>query len=203
MPDAWIVEHADGSQELLHTDPTPEEVEADGETEIVDRYPDAVRRGAVPEPFDVHRFRWDFDLNAAVLRMTPAEARDERWADAKRYRDEDRYFRTLPVDDVVVGQTIMVQCDAKSRENVSDLAQAATWASMRGEELEITFTDADNVPFTVNAEQTIAIKAAVTLNDALCHVASQAIRVELDAALAAGATADAILSIDVTAGYPA
>lgn len=204
----WVTENADGTQHVISEDPSPVEVLVDmGPDEedlvdLVDRYPDAVKRGPLPRLMDLAQERWDWDAEAIVVRWSREDARDIRWAQAKAYRDEDRYFWTLPVTTVLPGETIMVQCDGKSREKVADLAQAATWATMRGEDLEITFTDGANVPFTVNAEQTIGIKAAVTLNDARCHAASQVIRAELDAALEAGASADAILSIDITAGYP-
>lgn len=186
----WLVEHEDGSLTQHHEEPGTAGIDA------------GVRVIEVEREIDFAVEAWDWSEGAIVSRFTPEQARDMQWERAKAYRDEDRYFRTLPVIDVIPGETIMVQCDGKSRLKVADLAQAATWATMRGEELEITFTDGANTPFTVDAEQTIAIKAAVTLNDALCHLASQAIRAQLDAALAASATAAEIFAIDVTANYP-
>lgn len=162
---------------------------------------DLFETAGLDREIDLERERWDWEASAIVLRATPQQARDEQWAAAKKYRDEDRYYWSVPVVDVVPDAVIMVQCDAKSREKVSDLAQAATWATMRGEALSITFTDGANVPFTVDAEQTIAIKAAVTLNDARCHMVSQVIRAELDAAVAAEASAADILAIDIAARF--
>ena len=135
------------------------------------------------------------------MTVTPQQARDRQWERAKRYREERR-LQPLPVSDVVSGETVLVECDETSRRIVADLAQAATWKVMAGEDLDISFTDGANQAFTVDAQQTIALKASVTLNDSLCHAASQNIRAALDAAFDAGASSDEIFGIDITAGYP-
>lgn len=184
----WLVELEGGKVEQVANDPA-------------DWHPDAVRSVAIEEPINLKTHCWDWGAGEIVLRATPQQARDEQWDAAKKYRDDDRYFWPIPVVDAVPDEVILVQCDAKSREKVSDLAQAATWATMRGEALSITFTDGANVPFTVDAQQTIAIKAAVTLNDARCHMASQVLRADLDEAVAAGATAADIFAIDIVARF--
>lgn len=176
--------------------------------------PEVFDLAELPREIDAQIEKWDWDAGEIVTRFTPAEAVEIMWERAKLYRDVDRYFATLPVDNVVPGAVIMVECDdrdpRRDRKKVTDLAQAATWAMLQeadpefeGEHFSVTFTDGANQPFTVNAEQTIAIKAAVTRNDALCHAASQLVRATLTAALHGGATADEIFAIDITAGYPA
>ena len=133
--------------------------------------------------------------------VTPAEARDLRWDQAKVYRDK-RMTEPLAIPGVVSDEVIVADCDPTSQEAIFKLVQGATMALMTQSPFEITFTAHDNRKFTVGAEQTAAIGAAVLEKVARCHAASQAIRDTLDAALASGATADEIAGIDITAGYP-
>lgn len=208
----WIIEGADGIQELVGEDPTPAEIEvpeafdAEGAPvfDIVDRFPHAVLRAKLPEWIDLSERRWDFAAAAPVSRFTPAEAAVKVWERAKQYRDRERFFAAVPVINVVPGATILAECKGESRSKIASQAMLATWAKTSGAPYEITFTDGStpNQAFTVNADQVIAIQAAITLNDGACHVASQGVRAAIAAALEAGASADEIFEIDITAGYP-
>ncbi len=188
----WIVEIEEGVFEQV--------ADAPGTMGV----PEGIRSAELPRAMDLATERWDFDAGAIVTRFSAEEAAAQMWERAKDYRDKVRFFETVPVADVVPGEIIMVECKGESRSKVTDQAQLATWAKTSGVPYEITFTDGStpNRAFTVNADQVIAIKAAITVNDGLCHVASQAVRAAIAAALEAGATADEIFAIDITAGYP-
>jgi hypothetical protein len=191
---------------------------ASGEEQIVqhdDGYPpyNAVdfEAAQLPREIDPALECWDWENDGIVSRFTPSEAAATMWERAKAYRDIERFYADpLPVPDVVPGKTVMVERDdrypRKDRTKVSGLAWAASEALRRGGDLTISFTDGsqpENQLFVVNADQTVALWAAVIRDDALCHAASQIVRATIAAALDAGATADEIFAIDITAGYPA
>lgn len=168
--------------------------------------PEGVRSAEVPRVLDLARECWDWENEAIASCHTPAEAAAKMWERAKAYRDGERYFATVPVADVVPGEIVMVECKGNSRDKVTNLALGATWAKQLGAPYSVTFKDGtlpENRLFTVDADQTIAIKAALTVSDGLCHAASQGVLAAIEAALLAGATAEQIFAIDITAGYPA
>lgn len=134
---------------------------------------------------------------------TPALARDLRWEQAKAYRAE-RQCLPVPIPDIVPGEVIVADADAESRKLIEGFARGAMSAIIAGmpEAFELTFTDHNNQQFTVGAMQTVAIGNFMLSQFTLCHAASQAVRVDLDAALNAGGSAETILAIDITAGYP-
>lgn len=185
----WIVEHEDG-------DVTQHE-EMPGTAGIAE----GVRFAETPRQLDFATERWDWDAAGIVTAFTPAEARDMMWEQAKAYRLA-RQTAPLPIPDVVPGQVVVADCDPVSQEMVFKLVQGATMAIVSQQPFSLTFTDHLNIAFTVDAQQTAAIGAAVLTNLAACHAASQAVRAALDAALDGGATADDIFAIDITAGYP-
>lgn len=195
MTKFWIVRHRDTGEEQFpqcESDEPPYD-------------PEAFEIAELPRELDGAAERWDWEAGEIACRFTPAEAAEIMWIRAKAYREE-RYLETAAVVGVVPDETIMVECDAESRRKVTDLALGATWAVSSGDPLTISFTDGAqpvNRSFTVSAAQTIAIKAAITLNDARCHAASQVVRSLIADALEAGATAEQIFAIDITAGYPA
>lgn len=206
MSDAWwIIEEADGTQHVIAEDPTPIEIETDGEIEEIDRYPEAVKRSPLPGCLDLVRERWDFDTATVIPRWSAEDAAALRWEDAKRYRDVDRYYSILPVSTVVSGMTVMVERSGTSREKIETYALCALLAITSGSDFTISFTDGsqpENQHVSLNAQQIAAVKVAIAEDDARCHAASQVIRNQISAALADGASAAEILSIDVTAGYP-
>lgn len=189
----WIVEHEGGDVSQHETEP--------GTAGIAT----GVRSAEVPRLLDLANECWDWVNGAIVSCFTPEEAAAMMWERAKAYRDSERYFATVPVADVVPGEIVMVECKGNSRDKVTNLALGATWAKQLGVPYSITFKDGatPNRLFTVDADQTIRIKAALTVSDGLCHAASQGVLAAIEAALLAGATAEQIFAIDITAGYPA
>ncbi|NYT43098.1 hypothetical protein HZY97_20150 [Sphingomonas sp. R-74633] len=197
----WVIEEADGRQHVIADDPTPAEIEEGGEIELVDRYPEAVRRSSLPRCLDLAQERWDFDAAAIITRWSPEQARDLRWEEAKRYRVE-RQTEPLAVADIVPGQVIVAQRDEEGQKWIDRYSSAAETAIRKAADFSIVFTDAANSLVSINADQILLLRDASLIQQALCHAASQGIRAQLDAALAAGATAAEILSIDITEGYP-
>ncbi|MBB4837304.1 hypothetical protein HNP52_000355 [Sphingomonas kyeonggiensis] len=150
---------------------------------------------------DLTRERWDWELDAVVLRATPEQARNDRWEAAKVYR-EQRRNAPLPIMGVLAGDVIIADCDLESRLTIAGAVQMATLAQAANEPYSLTFTDHDNRQHTLDAGQVIALGVSVATFQGLCHAASQSVRNALDTAVAEGATAAEILLIDITAGYP-
>jgi hypothetical protein len=133
---------------------------------------------------------------------SPLVARNARWEAAKAYRAL-RQSEPLPIPGVVADETIIAQRDTEGQAWIDRFVPIATAALLVGQPFSLTFGDLTNRPFTVDEMQILAIGQASLTQQALCKNASEAVRIALDAALAAGATAEEIEAIDITAGYPA
>lgn len=129
--------------------------------------------------------------------LTPAQARDQRWEEAKAYRDL-RQTEMLPLAGIVEGDIVVAQRDAKGQAWIDRFGTAAGVAKAIGAPLEITFTDGANRPFTIDRDQILQIWQASLTQQSLCQGASQAVR----AALNAATTVEEINAVDITAGYP-
>ena len=197
----WVIEEEGGAQHVVEDDPTPIEQETDGELETVDRYPEAVRRAALPRQMDLAEERWSFDLEEIVTRWSPEEARDRRWEEAKTYRLQ-RQTEPLAVAGIIPDQVIVAQRDDEGQKWIDRYSSAAETAIRKNADFSIVFTDAANNLISIDADQILQLRDASLIQQALCHAASQAVRAQLDAALEAGSSAAAILLIDITAGYP-
>ena len=185
----WVIEDQDGAIHQVMDDPAV-------------YYPDAPRSAELPRLMNLALERWDWDAGCIASCFSPQQARDVMWEQAKEYREERRNA-PLPVPGILVSDTIVVDCDLESRLTIAAAVQMATLAKGESLPYEITFTDHQNEQHTLNADQVIALGVAVASYHGQCHLASQAIRDQLDAAVAAGFTADQILAVDITAGYPA
>lgn len=197
-PQYWVIEDADGTQHILCDDPAPQTVESDDGPEVIDRYPDAVRRGPIPTPIDLAAQRWDFDLGEAVSKWTPQEARDRRWGDAKEYH------LLVTNGGFPLPGIGWVQTDAESREAIRTLADEARDELEAGnDEWSTSFKNLDNERVPVTAQQVLDVYRATRAFLGLCFQAKEAVQDVLDAALVSGASAADILAIDITTGYPA
>lgn len=129
--------------------------------------------------------------------MTPARAHDRRWEEAKAYRDV-RTRAGFPLLGIGI-----VQTRDQDREAITRLAKRAQKKLDAGEtDWTATFKNEANEPITVDITAILFVDDAVDLFLGAIHDRSQEIRDELAAALAAGATAEQIAAIDITAGYP-
>jgi hypothetical protein len=178
------------TQEVLHRPDLTEDAEGYEGAVFLD----------VPVDFTLKEKRIDWDTMTVVDDVQAV--RDRRWEEAKAYRAL-RQSEPLPIPGIVAGDTIVAQRDTEGQAWIDRFVAIATAAIVSGEAFEITFGDFTNRPFTVNALQILKIGAASMAQQALCKAKSEAVRVALDAALAApGATAAQIEAIEITAGYP-
>lgn len=163
--------------------------------------PEGVRSAELPRLLDLATEAWDWTGGAIVSRFTPAEAVAIMWERAKACC-EQRQTEPVSIADIIEGDVIVAQRDEKGQKWIDRFTGLAGAALIAQQPFEISFTDGDNRYFTIDATQIIQLSAASCLQQSLCHAVSQGVRAALAAALEAGATADEIFAIDITAGYP-
>lgn len=143
---------------------------------------------------DLNCMFWD----GVGWKLSPQVARDKQWQAAKDH-SEVRAAAGFALPGVGT-----IQTDGPSREAIGLLVDEARDRIAAGEPAWTTaFINEANEAVPVTAAQILAIYAAVRAYLGACYAARQAVRVALDTALAAGATGEQILAIDITAGYPA
>jgi hypothetical protein len=183
----WIVRHRESGEEqrVQHDDGFPPYNAVDFEVAQLPREigPDE---------------RWDWESAAIVIRFTPAEAAATMWELSKAH-SEQIAAAGFPLPDIGT-----IQTDGESREAIRILVDEARDRIAAGDIDWLTaFINEENEPVPVTAQQILAIYAAVRAFFGACYAARQAMRGTIEAALAAGATAEQIFAIDITAGYPA
>jgi hypothetical protein len=194
--DYWVIEDAGGCQHQVADDPTPF-ADPEDEAVVIDRYPDAVLRAALPRAMDLSQERWDFEGGAIVTRWSPVEAHAIRWEQAKAY-----YLERTNGDFALPGIGT-VQSDAGSREAIRTLADEAREKIEAGDsEWSTSFKNLANERMPVTAIEIIAVYAALRGFLGACYDAKEDVADALAVALSEGASAVDILAIDITAGYP-
>lgn len=120
-----------------------------------------------------------------------ADMRDERWAEARRYREQCTNGGCA----TAWGR---VDTDSDSQIKVSGAVQMAMLAQMAGDPYSIDWTMADNSQVTLDAAGMMQMGVTVGEHVKACHAAGTNIR----AAIEAAADEAALAAIDITAGYP-
>lgn len=152
---------------------------------------EAVAIAAAP---DLNRMIW----TGQAWVLCPQVAHDMQWQAAKDYSDARALtFFTMPG----VGP---IQTDEKSLTAIRLLVDEARDRIADGDEEWVAeFLNMDNLPVVVTAAEILAINRAVRWFFGQMHSVRQLHRAALKAALDGGEPAEAILAIDITAGYPA
>lgn len=149
---------------------------------------------ALAEAPDLHRMVWAGDQ----WELSPQIAHDMQWQAAKDFSD------ARALSDFVLPGVGPIQTDEKSLTAIRLLVEEARDRIAEGDAGWSTkFLNKDNVEVPVTAPEILAINKAVRAFFAAVYDRRQAHRAALKAALEAGATAEQILAIDITAGYPA
>lgn len=138
---------------------------------------------------DLNRMMWD----GAAWVLDPARLRAIRWDEAKGVY-EDRIGAGFALEGI--GR---VQTNAASREAIYNLAAEAREKVEAGEPWATSFKNEANVRVPVTAEEILAVYRALRAFLGVCFTAKEAIADALTDAI----TAEQILAVDLTAGYPA
>jgi len=131
----------------------------------------------------------------------PAKSRDRKAEAAKAYR-ETRRNAPLAVYGVFPDRAVTVKMDVESRITIMGAFNFANFMAAQGLPSSFSFTDAAGQPVTLDGAQTVALGLNVAVFSGVCDSKLDAVMQALDAAIAAGATAEEIEGIDITAGYP-
>lgn len=143
----------------------------------------------IEEAPDLNRFMW----TGAGWVLDPARVRVIQWSAAKAiYEARIVAGFALPV----IGR---VQTDAASREAIYNLADEAREKIDAGEPWATSFKNEANERVPVTAEQIVDVYRALRAFLGACFTAKEAIADSLEAAT----TAEQILAVNLTDGYPA
>ena len=140
-------------------------------------------------------------FNGAEWIDDPAKARDRKSEAAKAYR-EARRNAPLAVYGVFADRAVTVKMDVESRITIMGAFNFANFMAAQGLPSSFSFTDAAGQPVTLDGAQTVALGLNVAIFSGACDSKLDAVIQALDAAVAAGATAEEIDRVDITAGYP-
>lgn len=133
--------------------------------------------------------------------LTAAEVLDRRLQEARSYREELR-TKSREVWGVFPGVPVVVDLSLESRVTIMGAFTYAEKMAQLGFPSSFSFDDATGGDITLDGPQTIALGLNVAAFSGMCDLRLKAIRQQLADALAAGATAEDLAAIDVTAGYP-
>lgn len=145
--------------------------------------------GAPPK---THLEIWD----GSIWAPNPAALRDVKWTAAKE-------FYTLRCNSGFAIPGIgTIQTDPVSREAIDRLVRRAERKITAGEAWSTSFKNEANEQVPVTAGEIMMIGEALEDFLGLCYTIKEAIGDALNNLLSGGAPASAILSVDVTEGYP-